>query len=62
MKIITWILVVLIGIAMALDENELTSDDIAANEYYDFYFSGEIDSDWVELKNIVIALQSSLNF
>lgn len=46
MKNITWILVMLIGIAMALDENELTAEEIAANEYYDFYFSGEIDSDW----------------
>lgn len=42
MKSITWIIVVLIGIAMALDESELTPEEIAANEYYDFYFSGEI--------------------
>lgn len=42
MKLITWIIVVLIGIAMAQDENELTPGEIAANEYYDFYFSGEI--------------------
>lgn len=63
MKIITWILTVLIGIALALDENELTSDDIAANEYYDFYFSGKIDSDirLSENENILL-LQSSLNF